>query len=76
MLLTNILLFVTILKLSAGGALKTLLEEESEELRPHNVSARSGCPEWDELPRVQNSKFIGIFFVSYISILMLDIFRY
>jgi len=62
MLPTNILLFVTILKLSAGGALKTLLEEESEELRPHNVSARSGCPEWDELPRVQNSKFIGIRF--------------
>merc|ERR1711872_178161 len=31
-----------------------------EELRPYNGSARSGCPEWDELPRVAHSKFIGI----------------
>jgi len=56
---TNILLFVTILKLSAGGG-GALLEAERDELRHHNGSARSGCPEWDELPRVKYSKFIGI----------------
>jgi len=56
---TNILLFVTILKLSAGGSLKPHLEAEREELRPYNGSSRSGCPEWDELPRVYDSKFIG-----------------
>merc|ERR1712142_9761 len=60
MLSTNVLFFLAILKLSFAGPFKALLEIETEELRSHNGSARSGCPDWDELPKVWNSKFLGL----------------
>jgi len=55
----KVVFFVAILKLCSAGSFKALLEAEAEEFPSHNGSARSGCPEWDELPRVWNSKFIG-----------------
>jgi len=52
-------LFVAVLKLSSAGSLKGLLDAEPEQFPPHNGSVRTGCPDWDELPRVFNSKFIA-----------------
>merc|ERR1719334_1331691 len=59
MLSLKIFFFIAFLKLCSAGSFKALLEAEAEEFPPHNGSARSGCPEWDELPRVWNSKFIA-----------------
>merc|ERR1711915_922937 len=47
-----VLFLVVILKLSSGEALIELIEA-------NNGSVRSGCPEWNELPRVYNKKFIA-----------------
>jgi len=58
-MLTTLLFTVTILKLSDGHSFKALVEAENEKFPPHNGSARSGCPEWDELPRVVNKKFVA-----------------
>jgi len=51
--------FVSILKLSPALPFEGLLEAATEEASPRNASTRSGCPEWDELPRVRDKKFIG-----------------
>jgi len=60
MLSPYIFLFVAILKLSSAGSLKRILKADIEVLPPHNGSVRAGCPEFDELPKVWNSKFLGI----------------
>jgi len=59
-----LIFFVSILKLSKGRSSPALLFEDlseraTEEPSPRNGSTRSGCPEWDELPRVSDKKFIG-----------------
>ena len=35
-------------------------EAVTDVLHLYNGSVQHGCPEWDALPRVKNSKFIGI----------------
>merc|ERR1719348_564550 len=54
-----VIVFVSILKLSPALPFEGLLEAATEEASPRNGSTRSGCPEWDELPRVRNKKFIA-----------------
>merc|ERR1711872_223864 len=59
-----LIFFVSILKLSKGRSspalpFEDLSERATEEPSPRNGSTRSGCPEWDELPRVYDKKFIG-----------------
>merc|ERR1711872_263322 len=54
----------SILKLSKGQSSPAfpyggLLERATEEPSPRNGSTRSGCPEWDELPKVWDKKFIA-----------------
>merc|ERR1719348_1143381 len=54
-----VIIFVSILKLCPALPFEGLLEAATEEASPRNGSTRSGCPEWDELPRVWYNKFIA-----------------
>merc|ERR1719348_2081917 len=54
-----VIIFVSILKLCPALPFEGFLEAATEEASPRNGSTRSGCPEWDELPRVWNKKFIA-----------------